>query len=139
MAAQSTLCSSPPQDTALADLPLNTRIQLAYDQWKEANSKSKGSLSVTKAAKNHYLYESTLRRRIAGGASRKQALQAQQKLAPGEEQSLHDWIVRLDEGGFPARPCQCLQMAQEILAMRGDNTPLGANWLSRFLKRFPTL
>jgi hypothetical protein len=30
-------------------------------------------------------------------------------------------------------------MAQEILAIRGDNTPLGENWLTKFLKRFPTL
>ena len=59
MAALSTLRSSL-QDTALADLPLDTRIELVYNQWKEVNSKSKGSLSVTKAAKNNYLYESTL-------------------------------------------------------------------------------
>jgi hypothetical protein len=32
MAAQSTLRSSPLQDTALADLPLNARIDLAYNQ-----------------------------------------------------------------------------------------------------------
>jgi len=30
-------------------------------------------------------------------------------------------------------------MAQEILAMRRENMPLGVNWLSRFLKRFLTL
>jgi len=40
---------------------------------------------------------------------------------------------------FPTRSCQCLQMAQEILAMRGEDTPLGVNWLSKFLKRFPQL
>jgi hypothetical protein len=73
MAAQSTLRSSL-QDTALVKLPLDTRIDLVYNQWKEANLKSKGSLSITKAAKNNYLYKSTLRRRITGGALRKQAL-----------------------------------------------------------------
>jgi hypothetical protein len=70
MAAQSTLRSSL-QDTALVKLLLDTRIDLAYNQWKKANSKSKGSLFITKAAKNNYLYESTLRRRITSGASRK--------------------------------------------------------------------
>jgi hypothetical protein len=137
MAVHSTLRSI--TDTAIADLPLDTRIQLAFDEWKAANSKAKGSLSVTKAAQNYYLYESTLRRRIAGGVSRKQAAQAKQRLTPGEEQSLHDWIVRLEEGGFPARPCQCLQMAQEILALKGDTAPIGVNWLQKFLKRFPQL
>jgi hypothetical protein len=73
MAAQSTLCNNPPTGIAIAGLLLDTRIELAYNQWKEANSKSKGSLSVNKAAKNYYIVKSTLRRRITGGASRKQA------------------------------------------------------------------
>jgi hypothetical protein len=76
MAAQSTLRNTIPPDTAIADLPLDTRIKLAYNQWKEANAKSKGSLTVNKAANNWFLWESTLRRRIAGGVSRKQANQA---------------------------------------------------------------
>jgi hypothetical protein len=73
MAAHSTLRNNPPTDTAIAGLLLNTWIKLAYNQWKEANSKSKGSLFVNKAAKNYYIVKSTLRRRIIGGASRKQA------------------------------------------------------------------
>ena len=73
MAAHSTLRNNPPTNTAIAGLPLDTRIELAYNQWKEANLKSKGSLSVNKAAKNYYVVESTLRRRIAGRVSRKQA------------------------------------------------------------------
>ena len=46
---------------------------MAYKKWKAANSKAKGSLSVTKAASNNYVYKSTLWRRITGGMSRKQA------------------------------------------------------------------
>jgi hypothetical protein len=60
MAAQSTLHNNTPTDTAIVDLPLNTWIKLAYNQWKEANSKSKGSLSVNKAARNNYVVKSTL-------------------------------------------------------------------------------
>ena len=71
MAAYSTLRNNPSTDTAITGLLLDTRIKLAYNQWKEANSKSKGSLSVNKAAKNYYIVESTLRCRITGGASRK--------------------------------------------------------------------
>ena len=43
MAAQSTLRKI--TDTTKANLPLNTRIQIAYEEWKAANSKAKGSRS----------------------------------------------------------------------------------------------
>ena len=45
----------------------------------------------------------------------------------------------MDEGGFPARPCQISQMATEILVLRGDNRPLGINWIQKFMKRHPKL
>jgi len=60
MAAHSTLRNNPPTNTAIAGLPLDTRIELAYNQWKEANAKFKGSLTVNKAANNWFLWESTL-------------------------------------------------------------------------------
>jgi hypothetical protein len=58
MAAQSTLHST--VDTPLSALPLKTRIQLAYNAWKKANSKAKGLLSVNKATIDYYLHKSTL-------------------------------------------------------------------------------
>jgi hypothetical protein len=58
-----------------------------------------------------------------------------QKLTPAEERSLEEWILRLDEGGFPARPCQITQMATEILVLRGYTEGLGKNWLQKFMPR----
>jgi len=81
------------------------------------------------------VHESTLRRRIGGSVSRKQAYEAMQKLTPAEERSLEEWILRLDEGGFPARPCQIIQMATEILVLRGYTEGLGKNWLQKFMPR----
>jgi hypothetical protein len=126
MLVQSTLRSAPGDFLdPKPDVPTHIKIETAFNEWKA----SKGTILINKVAFENGVHESTLRRRIGGLVSRKQAYEAMQKLTPAEERSLKEWILRLDEGGFPVRPCQITQMATEILVLRGYTEGLGKNWL----------
>jgi hypothetical protein len=59
-------------------------------------------------------------------------------MTPVEEQSLVQWILDLDQRGFPPQIIDVRRMADVLLAARGQDPPpppLGQNWVSRFVKR----
>jgi hypothetical protein len=97
------------------------------------------------AAKETGASRHTVVRRWAGGKSRTDARETQQKLTAAEEKVLADWITHLTSTGHPARHDFIREMAEEIrnkrskeIQMRSE-IPLGQSWIQQFLKRHPYL
>ena len=62
-----------------------------------------------------------------------------QRLSPGEEEALRDWIIQLAVWGWPVQVWQLHAMASSLLIGKGDTKPLGINWTQAFLQWHPTL
>jgi hypothetical protein len=62
-----------------------------------------------------------------------------QRLSPGEEESLRNYILQLAEWGHPCRIEQLYFMAKSLLHTKGDTKSLGVTWHRYFLSRHPTL
>jgi hypothetical protein len=82
--------------------------------------------------------ESTLRTRLRGILPRCEIKPVNVKMSPIEEQSLVQWILHLDQRGFPPQIIDVRRMADALLAARGQDPPpppIGKNWVSRFIQR----
>ena len=62
-----------------------------------------------------------------------------QRLSPGEEEALRDWIIQLAVWGWPVQVWQLHAMASSLLIGKGDTKLLGINWTQAFLQWHPTL
>jgi hypothetical protein len=111
------------------------RLQLAHKIWRESD----GTMSIVKAANMYGVKKSTLRDRIKGAIPKAEASQNMQRLSPGEEEALVDWILLLASWGWPARVEQLRGMTCELLQAKGDIKELGIHWTEQFLKRHPIL
>jgi hypothetical protein len=85
---------------------------------------------------------------MAGRKTRTTAHEIEQILSSAEENTLARWITRLTVTGFPATPMLIKEMAEEVRVRRvqvasSQNTirenpsPIGHEWIYRFLKRHP--
>ena len=95
--------------------------------------------SIRAIARMHGLVHTTVQRRSEGTLSNKDAHIIQQRLSPGEEAALREWILQLAEWGWPARVSKVKKMAEEILHERKDFKLLGPNWVAKFLSRYDDL
>ena len=71
--------------------------------------------------------------------SKKEASEARQRLSPGEEEALQDWIMQLATWGWPVQVWQLHAMASAMLLGKGDTKELGIHWTQGFLEWHPTL
>jgi hypothetical protein len=94
------------------------RISLAIDaiQKKRVSTHSR-------AAALHTVSRTTLRRRLQGALPQAIANAYKRKLYPVEEQSLVQWILDLNRRGFPPQVIDVRQMADALLAGRGQDPP----------------
>jgi hypothetical protein len=81
------------------ELPLDVRIDLAHQAWKEA----KGKLPIREAARIFGVEYSTIRDRTKGAVPKAIASQAMQRLTVSEEEALQDWILELASWNWPVR------------------------------------
>lgn len=95
--------------------------------------------SVRKAAIDWGIPRSTLRSRILGHESHRQAAEDQQRLSPVQEGHLASWIITQEALGLPPTHAQVKEFAQRILAAKGDHRPIGKHWMAAFLKRNPSI
>jgi hypothetical protein len=94
------------------------------------------------AARSYDVTRTTLLYRINGGLPQAEANAKKRKLLPTEEAALVDWILDLDQRGFPPQLIDVRGMANVLLAGRGQNPPpepVGKNWVDRFIANQPTL
>lgn len=132
------------KDTSKAS---QTEIQI---QAAIAAFKSNTSLKVKTVARNFEVSHTTLARRLAGGISRSQAQELNQNLSNAEEKTIIRWTTRFTSGGSPISPKLLIQIAELIQRQRvrrvsgneaiaKTTTPIGHEWLYRFLNRHPTI
>ncbi|USP78806.1 hypothetical protein yc1106_06231 [Curvularia clavata] len=98
--------------------------------------------SIHALAKAYDVPKSTLQTRLRGVQPRSETASAKRKLSPIEEQSLVQWILKLDKRGFPPHIIDVRRMADVLLAARGQDPPpqpVGKNWVSRFIQSQPEL
>jgi hypothetical protein len=82
--------------------------------------------------------------RLQGRRTRREVNVKNQALTPAEEMALVQWVQRAAATGHPVRHQFLRELAEEIRKRRlGEDgtlfTPLGKQWIQRFLKRNPTL
>ena len=82
----------------------------------------------------------TLRRRVNGGKTRKEAREPTQLLTQQEEKALVDWITSATAAEHPITHRSIKEMAQGIRESRADIQPeylrpIGKNWMGAFLQR----
>ncbi|KAJ5799040.1 uncharacterized protein N7503_006545 [Penicillium pulvis] len=94
-------------------------------------------LSIRAAAKLYEIPRATLQTRTQGVASIVERRPPGHKLTQLEEDSLTEWILSLDTRGAAPRPATVREMANILLAARGNNPPatIGKNWPSAFIQR----
>jgi hypothetical protein len=94
--------------------------------------------SQRKAAQLYEVSRTTIQRRLQGIRPRDEIRPVNLKMRPVEEQSLVQWILNLDQHGFPPQIIDVRRMGDVLLAARGQDPPpppLGQKWVSRFVKR----
>jgi DDE superfamily endonuclease/Tc5 transposase DNA-binding domain/helix-turn-helix, Psq domain len=93
--------------------------------------------SQNEAAELFQVKRSTLQNRLKGRLPRNIARRANQRFTLEQETFLVDWILENDAQGFPPTHARMREMAARVLRLQGDSTPLGKNWITRFLQRNP--
>jgi hypothetical protein len=91
----------------------------------EAYIDSNGKLSIRKAAEYHGVKWETLRDRINGNITHKQAAESQQRLTAVEERIIERHIMQLEVWGWPPMVSQVQKMARELLIAKGDLKDVG--------------
>jgi hypothetical protein len=126
-------------------LDLEEQVQSAISAFRNQEYKS-----VRAAAAAFNISHRTLTRRLAGGLSRAQAKEMVQILSNAEEKTLVRWVKRYTCAGSPITPALLIEMAELIRHERVRHasqnsasaktiTPIGHEWLYRFLNRHPTV
>jgi hypothetical protein len=98
--------------------------------------------SCSKAAVLFNVPRSTLHDRVHGALPQATANLKKRKLDTLEEQALVEWILDLNQRGFPPQIIDVRRMADNLLAARGQQPPpqpVGYKWASRFVNRQPEL
>jgi len=101
-------------------------------------------MSIDHAAKALGVSRTTLRRRLKGGKTRKQARESMQLLSAQEEKALVDWIANAAASGNPVTQAYIKEVAEGIRKSRTEVTPeylrpIGSSWLQAFFRRHPHL
>jgi hypothetical protein len=120
-----------PQDLEL--LSKEDRIQLALKATKEPQN-----LSVRRAAIVYKVSRRSIDRRRAGTQSTRDTHPKSSKLTKAEEQTLVQYIRKLDQQGLGPTLRWVEDMANQLRAAR-DADPVGPQWASNFVKREPGL
>jgi hypothetical protein len=108
----------------------NARIQAAIDDLKSQNRTNFAAI-----ARKWNIHRTTLTRRFQGiqGTIQDANSYIRQQLTETQEETLIEYVNKLNDRGFPPTP-QILKNIAESIA----HTTLGRNWVARFCKRHRT-
>lgn len=120
--------------------PAAIRLERAFRLYNRFLGTS-NEISIRKAAKRHGINNwETLRNRVSRGVKdRRIEAEKRMKLSPFEEKIIHDFTLQVHAWGWPATHKHVRRMAEEILRAKGDEIPLGRNWVYTFLIRHSNL
>jgi hypothetical protein len=108
------------------------RISQAIASYRNSPRRSLRALATA-----YDIPRSTLQTRLHGTQPQSETTSVNRKLHPIEEQSFVQWILDLDRQGFPPQAINVQQMADALLAGRGQNPPpqpIGQKWVLRFVR-----
>jgi len=105
------------------------------DQYLISIQRIRNGESIRSIARDLGLSRSTLSRRLQGVQSPRKTAQSRLKLSPEQEEIIADWICQEEVAGRPAGFVAIHRFAAAILRQSGIDTPLGQNWVKRFLQR----
>jgi hypothetical protein len=97
---------------------------------------SDASLSQRRAADIYNVHESTLRNRRARTASRRDIQPNRSRLQKHEQETVIQYIRKLDARGFTPTISYVQHMANQLLAARSSGK-VGVNWAANFIRRNP--
>jgi NAD-dependent DNA ligase len=121
------------QQPDLELLPREDRIILAIQAIQ-----SDASLSQRRAAVIYNVSESTLRTRRAKTTSRRDSHPNSSKLQRHEEETIVQYIRKLDARGFAPTLSYVREMANQLLATRGGGQ-VGEKWARNLVRRKPAI
>jgi hypothetical protein len=98
--------------------------------------KSDASLSQRRAADIYNVHKSTLRNRRARTASRRDIQPNRSRLQKHEQETVIQYIRKLDARGFTSTISYVQHMANQLLAARSSGK-VGVNWAANFIRRNP--
>ena len=95
--------------------------------------------SVARAANTYEIPRSTLSHRLHGRVAREDTRANSHKLTPTEEQVLVEWILDLDERGYPLRIRDLRSAAKLLVNQRDPAATIGRDWPTNFTNRRPEI
>ena len=95
--------------------------------------------SIHRAATLYGIPHTTLRDRVHGSITRKQANSDQQALSKEQESHLVTWATVQAKLGLPPTYLQIRQAAPRILQAASSEKKLGKNWITEFIRRNPSI
>jgi hypothetical protein len=123
-------------------MPQSNQIQSNYKEGQillAISAIERGQIqSVRHAAKTYDVPRVTLARRLDGIRARRDSTANLKKLTENEEEVIIRHILDLDSRGFSPRLKEVADMANHLLASRGEK-PVGIKWPSNFIARTPVL
>jgi hypothetical protein len=96
-------------------------------------------LSLGQAALRFGIPKTTLSSRMRGRGAQADQIQPNQRLSHNYEVRIKAWVLRQEFLGYGLSYSQIRAAVEALLKQRGDTTPLGVNWVSRFVNKHPDL
>jgi hypothetical protein len=96
-------------------------------------------ISQYQAAQRYGIPKSTLQNRMRGQKAQKDQIQPNQRITKNDEIKIRDWVLQQEFLGYGLSHGQIRAGVKTLLEQRGDNTPLGVNWVFRFINKHPEL
>ena len=95
--------------------------------------------AIATAATHHGVPRTTLRDRLKGARSCRNAHNDEQRLSTIQEERLKRWILRQEALSYALTHAQVRAIVSGILKQSGDDKPLGKKWIRHFFERRPAV
>ncbi|RKK81113.1 hypothetical protein BFJ71_g15730 [Fusarium oxysporum] len=96
-------------------------------------------LSQHEAAQKHGMPQTTLSDRLRGIPPKPEVIHPAQLLSKSQETRLVTWILRQEALRYAPPHSQVRATVAALLRQQGRERPIGAHWLARFMKRYPSI
>ncbi|ENH70083.1 hypothetical protein FOC1_g10000802 [Fusarium oxysporum f. sp. cubense race 1] len=96
-------------------------------------------LSQHEAAQKHGMPQTTLSDRLRGIPPKSEVIHPGRLLSKSQEARLTTWILRQEALGYAPSHSQVRATVAALLRQKGRERPIGVHWLTRFVKRHPSI
>ncbi|RYC77805.1 hypothetical protein BFJ63_vAg19321 [Fusarium oxysporum f. sp. narcissi] len=96
-------------------------------------------LSQHEAAQKHGMPQTTLSDRLRGIPPKSEVTHPSRLLSKSQEARLITWILRQEALGYAPSHSQVRATVAALLRQQGRERPIGVHWLTRFVKRHPSI